>query len=52
MHTNNEKIMLFCVGSRSEIFRIKKIATTVDPKSFIVISNARETWGKGFEKRE
>lgn len=52
MHTNNEKIMLFCVGSRSEIFRIKKIATTVDPKSFIVISNAREAWGKGFEKRE
>ena len=50
MHTNNDKIMLFCVGSRSEVIRIKKIATTVDPKSFIVISNARETWGKGFEK--
>ena len=32
------------------VIRIKKIATTVDPKSFIVISNARETWGKGFEK--
>ncbi len=50
MHTNKEKIMLFCVGSRSEVIRIKKIATTIDPKSFIVISNARETWGKGFEK--
>lgn len=51
MHTNTEKMMLFCVGSRSEIIRIKKIATTVDPKSFIVISNAREAWGKGFEKK-
>lgn len=50
MHTNSEKMMLFCVGSRSEIIQIKKIATTVDPKSFIVISNAREAWGKGFEK--
>ncbi len=50
MHTNKEKIMLFCVGSRSEVIRIKKVATTIDPKSFIVISNAREAWGKGFEK--
>lgn len=48
MHTRDEKIMLFCVGSRSEVIQIKKIATTVDPKSFIVIANAREAWGKGF----
>lgn len=50
MHTNADKMMLFCVGSRSEIIQIKKIATSVDPRSFIVITNARETWGKGFEK--
>lgn len=50
MHTNTDKMMLFCVGSRSEIIQIKKIATSVDPRSFIVITNARETWGKGFEK--
>lgn len=50
MHTNTDKMMLFCVGSRSEIIQIKKIATSVDPRSFIVIMNARETWGKGFEK--
>lgn len=50
MYTNEEKMMLFCVGSRNEVIRIKKIATSIDPKSFIVISNAREAWGKGFEK--
>lgn len=50
MHTDNDKIMLFCVGSRSEIVRIKNIATKIDDKAFIVIFNARETWGKGFEK--
>lgn len=50
MHTENDKMMLFCVGSRSEIVRIKNIATKVDNKAFIVIFNARETWGKGFEK--
>ena len=50
MHTENDKMMLFCVGSRREIVRIKNIATKIDNKAFIVIFNARETWGKGFEK--
>ena len=50
MHSNNDKTMLFCVGSRNEIIRIKKIATSIDSKAFIVIFNAREAWGKGFEK--
>ncbi len=49
MHTNQDKTMLFCVGSRSEVARIKSIATKIDNKSFIVIFNAREAWGKGFE---
>jgi uncharacterized membrane-anchored protein YitT (DUF2179 family) len=49
MYKNTEKMMLFCVGSRNEAARIKQIATKIDPKSFIVISNARETWGKGFK---
>ena len=49
MHTNSEKMMLFCVGARSEIIQIKKLATSIDPKSFIVIFNAREAWGKGFK---
>ncbi len=51
MHSNVDKIMLFCVGSRNEIIRIKKIATSIDKKAFIVIFNAREAWGKGFEKQ-
>jgi len=50
MHSNEDKMMLFCVGSRNEIVRIKQIATTIDNKAFIVIFNAREAWGKGFEK--
>lgn len=50
MHSNEDKMMLFCVGSRNEIIQIKKIATTIDDKAFIVIFNAREAWGKGFEK--
>jgi len=50
MYTNEEKMMLLCVGSRNEIARIKRIAVAIDKKAFIIISNARETWGKGFKK--
>lgn len=50
MYTNQEKMMLLCVGSRNEIAKIKQIAVSVDKKAFIIISNAREAWGKGFKK--
>ena len=50
MYSKEDKMMLFCVGSRNEIIRMKKIATDIDNKAFIVIFNAREAWGKGFEK--
>ena len=50
MHSNNDKMMLFCVGSRNEVLNMKNIATSIDKKAFIVIFNARETFGKGFEK--
>ena len=49
MYTNEEKTMLLCVCSRNEVAKLKQIATKIDPKAFIVISNARETWGKGFK---
>jgi len=48
MYTNEEKMMLLCVGSRNEIAKIKQITVSIDKKAFIIISNARETWGKGF----
>ena len=49
MYTNQEKMMLLCVGSRNDIAKIKQIALSIDHKAFIIVSNARETWGKGFK---
>lgn len=49
MYTNTDKMMLMCVGARNEVARMKQIATQIDSKAFIIISNARETWGKGFK---
>lgn len=50
MYTNEEKMMLMCVASRREVINIRKIANKIDPKSFIVISNVREVYGKGFKR--
>ena len=49
MYTREKRMMLFCVGTRNEIAKIKQIAVQIDPKAFIVIANSRETWGKGFK---
>lgn len=49
MYSNEDKIMLWCVASRSEVFKIKQIVEKIDKKAFIVISSAREAWGKGFK---
>lgn len=50
MYTNEDKMMLLCAGSRSDISKIKQITLKIDNKAFIIVSNARETLGKGFRK--
>lgn len=49
MYTREKKMMLWCVASRGEVAKIKQIAQEIDPRAFIVISSAREVWGKGFK---
>lgn len=49
MYNNENRVMLWCVASRREIVKIKQIALKIDNKSFIVITNAREVFGKGFK---
>lgn len=50
MYTDDEKTMLWCISSRNEVIRIKQICREVDRNSFIVISNAREAFGRGFKR--
>ena len=49
MYTNEKKMTLLCVGSRTESYVIESIAKNVDRTSFIIILNAREVLGKGFK---
>ena len=49
MYTNKKKMMVMCVASRGEVIKIRQIANEIDKTSFIVISNVREVFGKGFK---
>lgn len=49
MYTREKKMILWCVATRGEVAKIKQIAEEIDKKAFIVISSAREAWGKGFK---
>lgn len=50
MYSNKEKKMLFCVVSKKEIIQLTEIAAKVDPKAFVIVSDAREVMGEGFRE--
>lgn len=50
MYKKENKNVLMCVASRNEIRAIRKIINEIDKKAFVVISNAREVFGKGFKE--
>lgn len=52
MYTNENKIVLMCAASRRDIGKIKLIARSIDPKSFIIVTNSREVVGLGFKNEE
>ena len=49
MYTNEERLTLLCVGSRTEAYSMAEIAREIDKTAFIIILNAREVVGKGFK---
>ena len=51
MYTDQEKLTLLCVGSRTEAYEMQSIAKEIDKEAFIIIMNAREVIGKGFNKK-
>ena len=52
MYSEEEKVMLFCVGSRREISEIKNIIFDIDKEAFIVTADAMETLGRGFSEED
>lgn len=47
-YTGQERTVLYCVISRSEVPQIKALVREADPKAFMVIGQAHEALGEGF----
>ncbi len=50
MYSNKDKKMLFCVVSKKEIVELTEIVAGIDPKAFVIVSDAREVMGEGFRE--
>jgi len=48
MYSCTEKNLILCLVSRKEIVQIIDIVNALDPKAFMIISDAREVVGEGF----
>ena len=48
-YTQKNKMVIMCVSKRNDIEKIKSIAKKIDPKSFIIVTDAREVHGLGFK---
>jgi uncharacterized membrane-anchored protein YitT (DUF2179 family) len=46
--TGEERRMLMTVVSRSEVSRLKELVRGIDPKAFVIVSDAQEVLGEGF----
>lgn len=49
MYTKEDKLVLMCAATRGDVTRVRQTALKIDPKAFIVITNSREVFGKGFK---
>ncbi len=48
-YTGQDRPVLYCVITRSEVAQLKTIVHEVDPQAFIVIGQAHEALGEGFK---
>lgn len=47
-YTGNEREIIYCVITRSEITQLKALVKELDPTAFMVIGQAHEALGEGF----
>ena len=48
LYSGSERTVLFCVVGKKEIIGIKEQIAEIDPKAFVIVSDAREVLGEGF----
>ncbi|KYG33727.1 YitT family protein [Alkalihalobacillus trypoxylicola] len=48
-YTNEKRDVLMCVVNQGEVTKLKQIVKSIDPKAFVVVTNATEVLGEGFK---
>ena len=48
MYSGDKKTVLYCVVAKKEIVELKNIVAKIDPKAFVIVTDAREVFGEGF----
>jgi uncharacterized membrane-anchored protein YitT (DUF2179 family) len=49
MYTKEDKEMIFLVISRREVALVQRQVKRIDPKAFLVVTDAYDTYGEGFK---
>ena len=50
MYSQEKRGMIFCVLPNRQVPMLKEIVQEIDPKAFVIVTEAREVLGEGFEK--
>ena len=48
MYSGDKKTVLYCVVSKKAIVELEDIVAKIDPKAFVIVTDAREVFGEGF----
>ena len=51
-YTHQEKTLILCVISKSQLVKARRIINQVDPTAFAYVENVKEVLGKGFANKE
>ena len=50
MYAGTERLMLFSVVGKKQIVQLKEAVAEVDPRAFMIVTDAREVLGEGFQE--
>jgi len=49
MYTKEDKDVLFCVVNRYQVFQMKEVIRSIDPRAFVILADVHEVLGEGFK---
>lgn len=47
-YSQQEKLVIFCVVRRGEVYRVKQVVQESDPSAFVIVADAGQVMGEGF----